>query len=486
MALQVHDTLRGEKVPFKPLEEGKVKMYVCGLTPQDRMHVGHLRTYVAYDIMRRWLEHRGYDVHHVQNITDVEDKLIAKGHELDREPMEIAEENHAIARRELEALRVLPAHDWPTVSGSIDGIIQMTQDLLDNGHAYVGDEPEGVDDARSVYYDVSSFDDYGKLSGTRPSSLDPDASDGPEEDETELPAGKRHPADFALWKAAKEDEPMWDSPWGKGRPGWHIECSVMSSSILGPQFDIHGGGQDLIFPHHENEIAQTEGASGVQPTARHWIHTGFLTIDGEKMSKSLGNFVTAGEALEEWGAETLRLWLVGTHYRSPVDLSDQSLQQAQRNLERIRNMLRHTRTALDTARTGDPTPDDEAFLQEVQDLQERFEAAMDNDFNTPEALASLLELVGTVNRYADADPHRNALEEARDTVTHLGDILAILPEEDEGSLGDAEPFIDLLVDARERARDAGEYELADRIRDGLAEEGITVEDTDQGPVWHRS
>jgi cysteinyl-tRNA synthetase len=479
MGLVVYDTLRNETVPFEPTDgEGdEATMYVCGITPQDQIHVGHLRTYVAYDVLRRWLEAKGYDVTHVQNVTDVDDKLIDRAEGKDVGPTELAAENHRQAEEEMAALRCLPADHWPRVSESVDGIIEMTETLLDRGHAYVSDEAEGIDHSHSVYYDVSTFDDYGKLSGHDPDEAEEEA------DEEDMPPGKRDPRDFALWKASKPGEPQWDSPWGKGRPGWHIECSVMSSSILGPRFDIHGGGRDLVFPHHENEIAQTEGASGEAPTVRYWMHTGFLTVDGEKMSKSLGNFITAEEALDDWDPVVLRLWLVGTHYRSPIDFSEESLEQARKNLDRIENTLTRVETALEDAR-GTIAPDrDRLFLEDVREQEDRFAAAMDDDLNTPEALAALVETASLLNKYAQDDPHGAVLRRARGAFADMGQVLAVLPDRGAGGAGEADPYVDLLVDLREELRDKKEFDLADRIRDELDELGVTVEDTDDGARW---
>ena len=332
--LQFTNTLTGKKEAFAPLHAPEVRMYVCGLTPYEEAHIGHARAYVAYDVMRRYLEHKGLHVKHVQNITDVDDRIIARAHERNVHPLAYAAQIHDISLQAFSKLRIRPAQSYPKVSEHIPGIIAMTERLIANKHAYAAQDEHGT----SVYFSVESDPDYGKLSHLNRAELLEGVRKGVAE-------GKRHPADFALWKASKPNEGVaWDSPWGKGRPGWHIECSVMAKALLGETLDIHGGGWDLIFPHHENELAQSESANG-KPFVRFWLHVGFLTVEGVKMSKSLGNFTTLNAALAEWKPEALRLWFAGTHYRSPIDYSLAALGQADKSIERFANLLHNVEHA---------------------------------------------------------------------------------------------------------------------------------------------
>ena len=472
--LQFTNTLTGKKEEFRPLEGNRVRMYVCGLTPYDEAHIGHARAYVSYDVMRRWLEYRGFDVTHVQNITDVEDKILARAHQLGEEPLALARRVHAGAEEAFARLRIRRPHHYPKVSEHIDGIVRMTEALVKNGHAYATQDEHGT----SVYYSVESDPDYGKLSRLNREELMQGVR-------KQVAEGKRHAADFALWKSAKPGELHWDSPWGKGRPGWHIECSAMAKALLGDTLDIHGGGWDLIFPHHENELAQSESANGVEPFVRYWLHVGFLTVEGEKMSKSLGNFTTLNAALAEWPAEALRLWFAGTHYRSPIDYSLASLQQAAKNVERFRNMLVNVRHAQATARR-DLRPSDEQFLMQLENRLRAFEEAMDDDLGTPEALAVLFEMSSDVNKYL-ADPHGPTLEKAMATFHRAADVFDVLPDEKADAAGDVAPLLDLLLEVREMARARKDFAASDRIRDRLNELGYVIEDAGKGkgPRWRR-
>ena len=468
--LVVTNTLTGKKEPFHPQQAPEVKMYVCGLTPYDEAHIGHARAYVAYDVMRRYLEHRGFHVHHIQNITDVDDRIIARAHEKGVHPLDYAATMHKGAEEAFGKLRIKPPHRYPKVSEHIQGIVEMTQTLVKRGHAYVGQDEHG----QSVYFSVESDPDYGKLSHLNRDEL----LQGVRKDVAE---GKRHPADFALWKASKPGEGVaWDSPWGKGRPGWHIECSVMAKALLGDTLDVHGGGWDLIFPHHENELAQSESANG-KPFVKYWLHVGFLTVEGEKMSKSLGNFTTLNAALREWPPEALRLWFASTHYRSPIDYSLVALGQAAKTIERFTNMLHNARHAKATARKEHKHSDDE-FLAQVELRKRQFEAAMDDDLNTPNALAVLFELSGDVNRYL-ADPHGPTLDKALAAFHALEQVFDVLPEEKES--GDAAPLLDLLLEVRDMARKRKDFQASDRIRDRLAELGYVIEDAAGGARWRR-
>lgn len=473
MTLAVTNTLSGKKEPFVPLHGKKVGMYVCGLTPYEEAHIGHARAYVAYDVMRRYLEHKGYEVRHIQNITDVDDRIIAKAHERGENALAYAQRIHDVSIDAFAKLRIRAPHAYPKVSENIPGILAMTQTLVKKGHAYVGQDEHG----QSVYFSVESDPDYGKLSHLNREEM----LQGVRKDVAE---GKRHPADFALWKASKPGEGVaWDSPWGKGRPGWHIECSVMSKALLGDSIDVHGGGWDLIFPHHENELAQSESANG-KPFVKYWLHVGFLTVEGVKMSKSLGNFTTLNAALAEWPAPALRLWFAGTHYRSPIDYSLAALGQAAKNVERFATMLANAAHARRQAR-ADERPADRAFLAQVDARAAAFDAAMEDDLNTPLALASLFELTSDINKYL-GDAHGPTLDKALARFQQLEAIFDVIPDEAEGAGGEG-PLLDLLLDVREMARAKKDFAASDLIRDRLAALGYVVEDAGKGkgPRWRR-
>jgi cysteinyl-tRNA synthetase len=470
--LQFTNTLTGKKEAFQPIHAPQVRMYVCGLTPYEEAHIGHARAYVAYDVMRRHMEHKGLQVRHVQNITDVDDRILARAHEKGEDPLKYAQRIHDLSTEAFAKLRIKPPQAYPKVSEHIAGIVAMTEALIAKGHAYVGNDEHG----RSVYFSVESDPDYGKLSHLNRDEL----LQGVRKDVAE---GKRHPADFALWKATKPGEGVsWDSPWGRGRPGWHIECSVMAKALLGETIDVHGGGWDLIFPHHENELAQSESAND-KPFVKYWLHVGFLTVEGVKMSKSLGNFTTLNAALAEWKPEALRLWFAGTHYRSPIDYSLAALGQADKTIERFTNMLANVKHALPTARPTKRPPDSE-FLDVIALHQRRFEAAMDDDLNTPVALASLFDMVGEINRYL-ADPHEETLREGLAIFYKAAAVFDVLPDEAPAAGGDAAPLLDLLLELRNAARKRKDFAESDRIRDRLAELGYVIEDAAGGPRWRR-
>ncbi len=475
MTLEVTNTLSGKREVFAPIEPPKVRMYVCGLTPYDHMHIGHARAYVAYDMMRRWLEHSGFDVTHIQNITDVDDKIIARAKESqEKDPIAFAARVHEECEKDFAALRLKRAHAYPKVSDNIPGIIRMTETLIARGHAYTGTD----DDGQSVYFDVASDPDYGKLSHRKVEEL-------LEGVRKKVAEGKRNAADFALWKAAKPGEISWDSPWGPGRPGWHIECSVMATEMLGNTIDIHGGGWDLIFPHHENELAQSESATGVEPFAKYWLHVGFLTVENEKMSKSLGNFVTVRALLGEWRPEVARLWFAGTHYRSSIDYSEAALSQAAKTVERFGNAREIVRHAREVARTGAESDADAAFRAVVATREDAFTRAMDADLNTPLALSHLLELVSDLNKYAASDPHRDALDAGEHVFLRLANLFDVLPEEATPGDDDVAPLMDLILEIRQHARKKKDFSTADLIRDRIAEIGYVIEDAPEGARWKR-
>lgn len=463
----VENSLTGKKERLVPLEGSRVKMYVCGLTPYDRAHIGHARTYVAFDVIRRWLQHRGYSVLHVQNITDVEDKIIDRALQLGEDPVALAARVHAEAEEDFARLRILPPQSYPKVSEYMPQILGLIQRLVDRGHAYAA---QG-----NVYFGVSSFAEYGKLSK-------PNREELLEGVRKEAAEGKREPYDFALWKGSKPGEPEWDSPWGKGRPGWHIECSAMSNTLLGETFDVHGGGMDLKFPHHENEIAQSEAATD-KPFVRYWLHCGFLTVQGEKMSKSLGNFVTLRDALEQTEPEVLRLFYVQTHYRSRMDWSAAALSQAKGQVERIRTMLDNVARAKE--KPGQEDAEERALLEGVEGAQRGFARAMDNDFDTPGALAHLLEAVSLLNKLAAKPASRAGLERAERAFRTMAGVFAVLPGPARAAGAGEAPLLDLLLHVRQEARKAKQFALADMVRDRLAGLGYVVEDTAEGPRWRR-
>ncbi|HKS92476.1 MAG TPA: cysteine--tRNA ligase [Tepidiformaceae bacterium] len=458
--MQIFDTLTNKKHEIAPLAaDGVLRLYVCGVTPYSESHVGHAMQAIVFDVLRRYLDWRGVPVKHVQNFTDIDDKLIDRAQRLGIEMSELAEENIAAYHRQLKALNVLPAHEYPRVTELVPQIVTFIEGLIDKGFAYAS----GGD----VYYRVREFGAarYGALSKR---DID-DLLSGARVDPTEL---KDDPLDFALWKSAKPGEPSWESPWGQGRPGWHIECSAMALTTLGEQIDIHGGGADLIFPHHTNEIAQSEAYTGKTPFAATWMHNALLQLGGEKMSKSLGNLVTLNEALEHDGADALRLFLITSHYRSPLKYAPESLDAARAGAER----LREAAFAAVPEQLYTPPVDGEA-------TRERFIAAMEDDLNTPQALAALFDLTREINRGRDRG---RDIRPAQEALRELAGVLGLTLAAPERRSQEGAPFIDLLVQVRSELRAAKQWQLADRVRDGLAELGIEVKDGPEGSTWqHR-
>ncbi|MBI4393234.1 MAG: cysteine--tRNA ligase [Euryarchaeota archaeon] len=467
MGLQVFNSLTGRKEPLETLEKGHVRLYVCGLTVYDYAHIGHARTYVAFDVAKRYMLHRGLRVTHVQNVTDVDDKIIKRAAETGEDPVALAARFTREAERDLDLLSVSRADHYPKVTSSMHLILSMIQRLIERGYAYQA--------AGSVYFRVRKLADYGKLSKIDPEEM-------LNEVRKEAAEGKEDPLDFALWKRTKAGEVAWGSPWGEGRPGWHIECSAMSGAILGDTFDIHGGGMDLKFPHHENEIAQSEAATG-KPFVKYWMHTGFLTVSGEKMSKSLGNFVTIRDLLKDHDPHAVRLFMVSTHYRSPIDYSPESITQAEKNVERIVNMLGNVEHAKGKARAGEMTAVDKKFHEGLAAQTLAFQNAMDNDFATPEALAAIFQMVNDMNGYAAADPHRETLDEATTLFKGLADVFGIVPEKKAGGGESLAKVMELVIQLRAEARARKDYATSDKIRKTLQEAGIIVEDTADGVKW---
>lgn len=465
MGLRLYNTLTRTKEEFVPLEPGKVRMYVCGPTVYADAHVGHAMAAIVFDMVRRYLMYRGFEVRYATNFTDVDDKIIRRANEQGVDPIELAQHYADEYLRHLEDLNVLPADVYPRVSSEMPQIIRFIQELGEAGYAYQinGD----------VYFRVTRDDDYGKLSRR---SLE-EAVSGTRVAEDER---KEHVADFALWKSAKPGEPAWDSPWGPGRPGWHIECSAMCLHHLGETIDIHGGGNDLIFPHHENEIAQSESLTG-KPLARYWMHNGMVVLQGEKMSKSLGNLITIDEFLSEHSPDVLRIMIFSGHYRKPVVFSDETLANAERSLARLRSGLRPATGSQTTGEAAD------TLREATEHAREAFMAAMDDDFNTSSALAALFELVRAINTARDAGVSGPFYQAAQRTLRELTGVLGLTLEghvSDQAANGvAAKPFIDLLVNVRNDLRQAKQWALADRIRDGLQELDVVLEDSATGTTW---
>lgn len=451
--MKLYNTLSGKKEEFAA-PNGKVGMYVCGITPYAPSHIGHAMMSVVFDVVRRYLEYKGFSITHIQNFTDVDDKIIQAANDIGISTTELAEANIKQYLEEMDALNVLRAHTYPKATTEIPAIVDMISALEKRGYAYAvnGD----------VYFRVNRNADYGKLSRRSAEDLLSGAR-------VDVDEAKEDPRDFALWKSQKPGEPAWDSPWGAGRPGWHIECSAMSMRYLKDGLDIHGGGQDLIFPHHENEIAQSESASQQQPFARYWLHNGLLSIDEDKMSKSIGNVISVGEALNMFSPSALRLFFLSSHYRNPLVYSEQNIAAQERALDRIRNAA----SAEERSADGDPL--------DAAPYKSAFIAAMDDDLNTPRALAAIFDLARQINR---AREDRKSVSAAQRTLRDLAGVLGIdveAPPDD--AIGDIAPFVDLLVQTRADLRAARQYALADKIRDNLAALGVTLEDGGGGTEW---
>ena len=452
--MKLYDTLSGTTEPFSP--DGVVKMYVCGMTPYLPPHVGHAMRAVVFDVIRRYLEFRGHSVEHVENFTDIDDKMIAGARRLGVALQELADENIRVYLEEMDSLNVLRAHHYPRATEEIPRIVEMITALVEMGAAYAVDG--------DVYFRVRWRESYGKLSHRSLDSMMAGAR-------VEVDEAKEDLMDFALWKSRKPGEPYWESPWGPGRPGWHIECSAMSIKYLGPCVDIHGGGQDLVFPHHENEIAQTESYTKTEPMARFWVHNGLMRSGADKMSKSLGNFVMAGEALRQYSADALRLFFLSSHYRSPLTYSDEGVSAQERAVGRLRNATIAAQPA-----QSERSLDAATYI-------EHFNAAMDDDINTPRAIAVLFDLAHEVNRSSE---ERVDVTGAQATLRELAGVLGLtLAAPLDHSAAEVGPLVELLIETRQRLRTAKQYELADELRARLTELGYSLEDTPSGTQWQR-
>jgi len=461
--LKVYNTLTRKKEDFETLEPGIVKLYVCGPTVYSDAHVGHAMSALVFDIVRRYLEYRGYDVKHVMNFTDVDDKIIARANDMGLDPFQLAEGYIRDFEDHLTDLNIQPATSNPRATKTMNEIIQMISGLIEKGYAYAAENGD-------VYFRVNKDDDYGRLSGRKLDDMQAGAR-------IQVGEQKEHPMDFALWKAAKPGEPAWESIWSPGRPGWHIECSAMNLHEFGDQIDIHGGGNDLIFPHHENEIAQSESFTG-KPFARYWMHNGMLQLSGEKMSKSLGNLITISEFLEKRDGDVMRMLVLNGNYRSPLAFTDESLDAAEKGLERIKSGFRPASPSAG----GAPADMLSALGNQIESSQQTFIDSMDDDFNTSGGLAGIFDLVRTINTARDAGATAEQLAPAQANLRELTGVLGLRLAEKTGS-GDADKFIDLLVEVRSEARTQKMWALSDLIRDRLKELGVIIEDSKDGTTW---
>jgi len=468
MTLKVFNTETRKLETFEPIRPNEVGIYICGPTVYDYSHIGHARTYVAFDVIVRYLRYRGFRVKQVTNITDIDDKIINRAIETGRDPLELAREFEKYFLEDIRALGVEESNVYPRVSDHIPEIVKIIQTLLEKEFAY---QVEG-----NVYFDVTKIRKFGRLS--RQSLDDLRAGARVEVDEK-----KRNPADFVLWKKAKSSDPSWDSPWGKGRPGWHIECSAMSMKYLGEQFDIHGGAKDLIFPHHENELVIAEAYSGKEPFAKYWLHTGFLTIKGKKMAKSLGNFITVRELLSRYEAEVFRLFILSTHYRRPVDFSEEALTHSKQALEGIYNTVTNLRKLIETIKE-DSTPNRERereLRRLTLKVKQKFLNAMDNDFNTARALTKFFELIKIGNEAVTVKTSKETLTTILETINELQTVLGLLPSDKKDRELSAE--IERLIAERDLARKNKDWAKADEIRAKLKKMGITLRDYADGTIW---
>ena len=464
--MKLYNTLTKQKEEFVPVNEGKVGMYVCGPTVYNYIHIGNARPMVVFDTVRRYFEYKGYDVNYVSNFTDVDDKIIKKANEEGVSASEISERYIKECQKDMEALNVKPATHHPKATEEIDGMIAMIETLIERGYAY---EKEGT-----VYFRTRKFDHYGQLSKKNLDDMQAGIRIAVSDE-------KEDAMDFVLWKPKKEGEPSWPSPWEDGRPGWHIECSVMSKKYIGDTIDIHAGGEDLVFPHHENEIAQSEACNG-EKFAKYWMHNAFLNIDNKKMSKSAGNFFTVREISEKYPLQVIRFFMLSAHYRSPLNFSDTLVEASKNGLERILTAIDNLRSILGSVQDSTMTESDKEHVKEVDALVGKFEASMEDDFNTADAISAIFELVKLANITA-AEGSKEYVQYVFDTIVKLCDILGIVTEKEEELL---DSDIEALIEERQAARKAKNFARADEIRDMLAEQGIILEDTRAGVKWKRA
>lgn len=468
--MRIYNTLTKKKEEFIPLEEGKVKMYVCGPTVYNFIHIGNARPMIVFDTVRRYMEYKGYEVNYVSNFTDVDDKIIAKAVEEGVSAEEISSRYIKECKKDMADMNVKPATTHPLATQEIDGMIDMIQTLMDKGFAY---EVNGT-----VYFRVKNFKEYGKLSHKNLEDLQSGFRSLQVSGENQ----KEDPLDFVLWKPKKEGEPFWVSPWSEGRPGWHIECSVMSKKYLGEEIDIHAGGEDLVFPHHENEIAQSECCNGKQ-FARYWMHNAFLNIDNRKMSKSLGNFFTVREIGEKYDLQVLRFFMLNAHYRSPLNFSAELMEASKNSLERIITCVEQLKHLLETAEKTEMTETEKALKVEVLEYVKKYENSMEDDFNTADAIAAIFELVKFANTKANENSTAAFVQYLFDTIVHLSDVLGLIVNK-EAEILDEE--IEKLIEERQMARKEKNFKRADEIRDELAAMGIILKDTREGVQWKRA
>lgn len=468
--MRIYNTLSKRKEEFVPIEEGKVRMYVCGPTVYNLIHIGNARPMIVFDTVRRYMEHKGYEVNYVSNFTDVDDKIIRKAVEEGVDASVISKRYIKECRKDMAAMNVRPATTHPLATNEIDGMLEMIGVLIDKGYAYV------VEDG-TVYYRTRKFKDYGKLSHK---NLD-DLQGG---NRSLLVSGedqKEDPLDFVLWKPKKEGEPYWDSPWCQGRPGWHIECSVMSKKYLGDEIDIHAGGEDLIFPHHENEIAQSEAANG-KTFARYWMHNAFLNIDNKKMSKSAGNFFTVRDISEKYDLQVLRFFMLSAHYRSPLNFSADLMEAAKNGYERIVTGVSNLDYLSRNAERKEASNEEKELLKKAAEYSQNFDKAMDDDFNTADAISAIFDLVKFANTSAKEDSSREFLESLSGQIVNLADICGLIVRKEEQILDEE---IEKLIEERKQARKEKNFARADEIRDELLNRGIVLEDTREGVKWKR-
>ena len=470
--MKIYNTLTKKKEEFVPLEEGKVKMYVCGPTVYNLIHIGNARPMIIFDTFRRYLEYKGYDVNYVSNFTDVDDKIIKKAIEEGTTAEEISQRYIKECKKDMHDLNIEPATTHPLATQEIDGMIEMIKTLIDKGYAYDADG--------TVYYRTRKFKDYGKLSKKNIDDLEA----GHRDIKVAGEESKEDPLDFVLWKPKKEGEPSWPSPWSDGRPGWHIECSVMSKKYLGDEIDIHAGGEDLIFPHHENEIAQSEAANGCE-FSKYWMHNGFLNINNKKMSKSLGNFFTVRDISEKYDLQVLRFFMLSAHYRSPLNFSDDLMESAKNGLERIITSGAKIRDIISNGKDGKVTDAEAKLLDEAKEYITKFEEAMDDDCNTANAISAVFELVKFANSNLNEGSTKEFAAGVYEILDKLCNVLGIILEKEEEKVGD-EDYIEEMIAKRAQAKKDRDFAMADQIRDELAAKRIVLKDTREGTKWSRA